>query len=554
MLARHNERAHSYRLLAVRLLYTAAATLLFVAASAAHARAGAIDAQSLFEERFGQEARQATASADKNDDVKFAGRLLAAADELKDLPELKVLLYQKAYEFALRAPTGYATAEKALAGLDAASGDHKADTEERHLELLQILYRNASLADKPKAADMLIARLLADGDACARAEKYSDAMAYYRRAQTMANAVQSERKDEVQTRLRENAPRATLEPQIAPLKARLKAAATDTAAAESLIHIYMVDLDNPAGAAEYASYVTDEKTKNCLLLAALPPANLPERACLALGDWYVTLANPPASPARIPMLRRARIFYEQYMTLHADEDADRARAAAALQKMARELDGPGAWVDVLKLVEPAKDAVAGTWKVDAGLLGSDDSAPAMLRLPYQPPEEYDVQIIFARTSGAGDVGLILQKAGAQFEWIMDVGGKYCGFETVDGQRAGSAKNPSSFTAILRNNQRYTVLIQVRNTGLKAYIEGQPVSTLKTNYKNLGTYSEFGIPGTRCLGLLTWNSTVAFQTIRVLEVTGKGKTGRDPPAGTDPAAGDGPPVKPPLAPKTAKETP
>jgi hypothetical protein len=506
-------------------ILVAGLALLFMSSAAR-----AADPQAAFDELFGREYKQATATPDRADDAALAARLLKAATDLEGPADLKSLLFEKAYDLALDNPATYATAFSALDGLEKTNPDFKAAIDERRLNVAKTQYQGARAVDeKIKAGRLYIDLLMVVADAKTASGNYADAHANLRLALAVADAVKSDRKEEIADRLKRIWPRVAAAQQVETLKARLQADPADKATADAILRLYLVDLDNPAEAAKYADASGDETMKKYLLVAAMHAENLPEKACLALGNWYKDLASA-AGPTRAPMLQRAQTYYASFLAAHTTEDADRSAAAAALDKVTRDLEGIAAvgWIDLLKLVDPAKDAVSAAWRVEGGILISGSSDTARLRLPYQPPEEYDVQAVFSRQTGSGDVGLLLFKAGTQFEWIMDVGGERCGFEAISGQRVNAAKNPTGFTQVLKNGQRYTVLVQVRNTGLKAFLNGKLVAELKTDYKNLAAMDGFAIPGTRCLGLVTWNSATAFQTLRVLEVTGKGKVGRDPP--------------------------
>lgn len=51
-------------------------------------------------------------------------------------------------------------------------------------------------------------------------------------------------------------------------------------------------------------------------------------------------------------------------------------------------------LDLLALVDPAKDAVSGSWKTnEEGLVGGPGDL-TRIELPYEPPEEYDFRVTF----------------------------------------------------------------------------------------------------------------------------------------------------------------
>ena len=56
-------------------------------------------------------------------------------------------------------------------------------------------------------------------------------------------------------------------------------------------------------------------------------------------------------------------------------------------------------VDLIPLIDVDKDAVSGTWTLDHGAIVSDESDWARLRIPYEPPDEYDFRIEFIANFG-----------------------------------------------------------------------------------------------------------------------------------------------------------
>jgi hypothetical protein len=495
----------------------------------------ATDAQSVYDDLFGQEAKQIAESAIKTDDVAFASRLLKAADELQGQADLKALLYEKACEYAMHSPTGYAVALQALDGLDKTVPAKRAENLQTRLLLAQALYNDAKTPDERlKTGRTLLAVVETLANRKMNAGQFADAVPLYRQAASLAEALRLDSKDDLQAKLKQAQARVAIDLQLEQVKAKLKASPDDKTALEQLVHIYLVDLDNPVEAVKYQEGLADETLQKFLLVAAMKVQSIPEKACLALGDWYRDLASAASVSAKPAMFRRAKAYYAQYLALHTDEDADRTRATLGLEQMNRSLEGVefSGWVDLLKLVDPAKDAYSGRWRLQSAALYTSGSSTELLRLPYQPPEEYDVQIVFSRQLGRADVGVLLYKAGAQFEWVMDVGGSRCGFEAIDGERVVSLKNPTGFTAQMKNGQKYTLVLQVRNTGVKALIDGHQAADFKTDYKNLAATEGFTIPGTKCLGLLSWNSSTVFYSIRVQEVTGKGKIGHETPPPKD----------------------
>jgi hypothetical protein len=208
-----------------------------------------------------------------------------------------------------------------------------------------------------------------------------------------------------------------------------------------------------------------------------------------------------------------------------------AQAAAKLQKKKpvavppdSAVDDPARWrnaINLMPLIDPARDGSSGKWKKNDFGLVSDNTTPAKLVIPYQPAEEYDFRIVFTRQEGDHSVCQVLSKGGRCFAWEMGLfPNKACGFNTVGG-RGGNTNITTVPGKDLTNGKRHTSIVQVRNTAVSAYLDGVLIKEHRTDYRDMGEPYPWRWPTSTCLGLGSWNSPTSFHTIEVLEVTGKG---------------------------------
>src|SRR5205085_1254917 len=166
---------------------------------------------------------------------------------------------------------------------------------------------------------------------------------------------------------------------------------------------------------------------------------------------------------------------------------------------------PDPWkaaVDVLPSVVLGLDVVSGVWVREDGALVSREGRPARVQIPFHPPDEYDVRIVFARQAANFCVNLILSHDGQPFTLVMHRDGIF-GFERLEGQDFHKNATTGRFDTPLALNQAYTVTVEVRKTGVKAWCNGQPVSTLGS-YDGLSMNRDWKLVDPDALGLGTWD--------------------------------------------------
>ena len=142
-------------------------------------------------------------------------------------------------------------------------------------------------------------------------------------------------------------------------------------------------------------------------------------------------------------------------------------------------------------------------------------------MPYQPPQEYDFQIVFVPESNQGQVGQIFVAGGTQTMWFMAGwdGNSISGFQLVDSKMANENSTTTKGLS-LAVGREYTSLIQVRRSGVKAYIDGKMIAQIRDAGKmTVPSFWALRNPLTVGVGA---NGPVRFVSVRHIEVSGKGK--------------------------------
>jgi len=174
--------------------------------------------------------------------------------------------------------------------------------------------------------------------------------------------------------------------------------------------------------------------------------------------------------------------------------------ALVVSRMSQQLPPPSEmmWAEapqLLKLVDPAKDAAAGAWRDEKGALVSGASARARLEIPWRPPEEYDLKVTFVRRQGSEDVAILLPWNGTPMVWVAPRG--------------------------LENGTLHTALFRVRKDGLASNLTAKRVNSLTSYATPPPADPQWTLRNPTLLGLGADDSVVEFQSVQVIEITGKG---------------------------------
>jgi hypothetical protein len=194
---------------------------------------------------------------------------------------------------------------------------------------------------------------------------------------------------------------------------------------------------------------------------------------------------------------------------------------------ARAPDGPGKWVDLLPLTDPAKDSVVGQWRRSGKSLVSEAKDSQVIDFPYNVPDEYDLRILFIRRKGNDPVEILGSGPSGPFSFV--IGGhegtlEYAGFQNVSGADADSNSSTVRADHFISNNHVCIVTICVRKDHLQGLLnEGTVSSMIDVDKVSADTPSGFPKSTT---GVKVSNDVIFIGSARVTVVTGQGTPLRD----------------------------
>ncbi|UCD57634.1 MAG: hypothetical protein JSV16_00560, partial [Candidatus Hydrogenedentota bacterium] len=157
-----------------------------------------------------------------------------------------------------------------------------------------------------------------------------------------------------------------------------------------------------------------------------------------------------------------------------------------------QLQQPG-WVELLRLADPAKDAVTGEWMLADGGLTADVTPAARISLPYKPPEEYDFLIEFSVSKNPSCIAQLVSRGDTPFTWSMNAGGRRrCRVEDIDGHSViGNVTLRPLYS--FEPGRKYTSTVEVRNDRVRCLINGEPIVEHKTDYSDLSRNRKWTMP-------------------------------------------------------------
>lgn len=458
-----------------------------------------------------------------------AAKLLKSAEALSDAPAVQVRLYVKACELGLSSSAGYASALAALDMLDKIAPDRSATWADKRLEVYQQKYTRSSGPAKLANARTYVEMLAGRAEKCGKAGDWPGAVAYYRRADSVAKTLRLPELAGIYERLRAAQNRALVAKRLAGLKAAVANAPHNVVARKRLVETYLVDLDRPIEAARYLNDTLDATLRKNVALAAKDASELADADFLTLAQWYRSLANRTADKeTKGRMLVRAKDNLTMYLEVYPKQDVQRLRVTTTLKAVQGELARLGVapataarWVDLLALVDPAKYTVAGQWTREDGQLTGADRQYALATVPITATGSYDLQLAFTPKSGH-HAGVILPLgAGRTTLGIGSYYGTRAGLSLVAGHKLGEG-NPTTVKSedkktFLTVGARTTVNVSVRIKGAQADVtvtmNGEKIIAWSGKHLSLTVSDSWPLPA-NTFGLASHGSTILWHTARL----------------------------------------
>jgi hypothetical protein len=247
----------------------------------------------------------------------------------------------------------------------------------------------------------------------------------------------------------------------------------------------------------------------------------------AMGDAWWEYAEKSNGLARVYAHKHAVMWYKKSQQSLSGITKTRIEArlreglaAPSIKTSPTAVAAPAAnAVNLLALVDPAKDAAEGKWSLENGALVVVPGKYSVLQLPYAAPSEFDLRITFTRNDGDGPINVLLAARKKAFGFALDVKGE-ARFERVANKIAKD--NPTSVPVELVNGRRYALTVQIRRDAIRAMLDDKLLTQWKTDYKDLARYAVWKMPDDSLCGLGANAAKVTFHSVELIPVSGSGK--------------------------------
>jgi len=413
-----------------------------------------------FESLYGNKYKEVRATVSPQDDVDLAQELLVIAKNSQAQPALAAVLCDRSADLGSAHPLGYAIAVQALE-LSLKSKPADSAILERIADLRRGQYKASTGADRSKIGEQLIDDLLRLADLAKASGDTKTLVDHHVAAYSTARSIRSYRIDQLQQALQDVRDAQRREVRIAGLIGRLEADPKDTAAADELLRIYVVEMDDLGTAARYAAFASDPNWRKAVPLAAKPMTGLSDAEVLIVADWYVAMADD-AGDAHLLMLENARSRFQRFLEIHKDADLERSKAELSLKSVDARIaklrvatrassGAPKGWIDLLATVDVKKDALGGKLVVDesGGLLfartGTSLEDITRFEVPVAISGGYSLKMQLTRVEGDNGFCIVLPVQGRQIRFFLDdnTANGRSGFAVVANKSMYDPTNPAS---------------------------------------------------------------------------------------------------------------
>ena len=286
----------------------------------------------VFQQLYGADIQRVNATAEPEDDLELATKMLKTARTIELDDATMVVLCQAVYTLGMPCgELGESIARQALSQLDHAVPTRGFDTAILLAKLAEHSYTRTKATGSLTEAMTVYHRAakLATADA-----RYAEACDALTRAIALAKQTQAASLAKMNAELPSYTARVAATKKLATLTRKHKRDTSDTTIRRALLLTALMELADVPTAADHGRVSPDATIRTMLPLAIHPVAGLKPDTALALAEWYLSLADQ-AKPGGFELLQhKATACYQQFFKTHKSRsDALAIRAKLGLAKL-----------------------------------------------------------------------------------------------------------------------------------------------------------------------------------------------------------------------------
>lgn len=367
-----------------------------------------------FDTLYGEKLTSVNRTRATADDKTLAKEMLGFAAGLPDTDTgVRCLVYGNVVTLSSNA-SDLSLMREALDKLEAAWPGQDVVPPEQLMQLASRGYRGVDRRERDVQGEHYIDLLLIVAQRYEDANDPEQAIGVCRLASTVARTITSDQLEPIQDRIDRLASDSDMAKRIQMLERSVQKNPQNSPAARELVKLLITKRHDPQAAAKYVASTSDEELIDLVQRCAAGIEQANAATAMRIADWYVALAEDEQDERALPLLNKARQWYERFFSQYRRDDAlvrhVREMDNLANLRIERLIDdnpelGAGPADGWASLIAPPFDTKKHTlgepevFSVDDGEITIDGGA---LVIPFEQGKAYEVRLTLNVHPGARD--------------------------------------------------------------------------------------------------------------------------------------------------------
>ena len=189
----------------------------------------------------------------------------------------------------------------------------------------------------------------------------------------------------------------------------------------------------------------------------------------------------------------------------------------------------GKAVEILQLLDTAKDAFAGTWSRDGDKITVEPGNQSRIVFPIVVEGSYDLEVELNRRQGTGDLMTTIPVGSSSCNVMTGHDGHFGGLDMVEKERPlyDDSKNPTRVTSPeIEDDHVYHLLVKVRSqsadqASIDVSLDGKPyLAHWEGSPSALSVSQDWSIEKQNHFALGAWRSRVTYSSVKLRMVAGR----------------------------------